>query len=185
MLRLDLNLNYNLLYTKIMSDQNNGRPAFDDEWYQRRLDEMAPILKNGNTVGYAADKTGNGQHRNTLYNKYRLNDWFMDKVDALRAIPGELANNITIKLLYKVSNKLTYDLPITKEDIEILKFVAEKHRSSHPFFVTRQEVAQVDPNKISFILDNLERNETDYTGLAIEASKTLENTQQLNVPTSP
>lgn len=136
---------------------NTGRPAFDDAWYRKRLDEMEPILKLGNSIGYAAEKTGNGQHRTTLYEKYKLKDWFSDKVNALQAIPGEIANNIAIKLLNKINEKITNDLPITREDIEILKFVAEKHRSSQQFFVTRHEVAKVGSDELEETLDRLDR----------------------------
>jgi len=149
-----------------------GRPAFDEDWYRARLEEMRPILELGNSIRYAAIKTGNEIHLWVIYEKYKQNDWFSKKVDAYQSMPGEIINNLVIRLSNRINDKIIKDLPIDRNDIEIIKLVAEKHRSAQPFFVSRTETAEVDPNDVGRVLDKIEN---DYGQVAEEAKKMHEH----------
>jgi hypothetical protein len=103
--------------------------------------------------------------------KYKLNDWFSKRVDAFRSYPGELANDTIITTLMQINEKVkTGAGQLTREDIDILKIVAEKHRTATPFFVTRTETAVADESKVGKILDTME---SDYNGIGQEASKQM------------
>ena len=154
-------------------DNNGGRPAYTDDQYQTWLDDLKPWLKQGNTLSYAIDKAGLETHRTTLYEKYRLNDWFSDKINRMRAIPGELVNEFFVKEVERIMEKQKKEIPLTKEEIDTMKHFSEKHRSAQPFFVSRVETAQVDPNKVGAILDQLEDKpapKTDYGQLGQAAT---------------
>lgn len=147
-----------------------GRPPHDDDWYRARLDEMRPVLILGNSIRYAAEKSGNESHVWVLYEKYRANDWFAHKVDAWRAMPGEVINNSIISLVYDISDRVRLKQPITDNDVRILKLAAERHRSAQPYFANRIEEAPVEPAEVGKILDKVE---TDYVQLGFEASKQM------------
>lgn len=157
----------------VVKDNQPGRPNISEEQYKIWLDEMAPFLKTGNTLNYCVDKAGLSKHKPNIYQKYRLDDWFSQKIDAYRAYPGELANKIVVNMIYKINEDMANDRPITKEQQDMLKFFAEKHRTAQPFFVTRTETAQADPKKIGKILDDLENSKSDYDELGREAQKQM------------
>jgi len=161
-----------------MSEQ--GRPEYTDNQYKAWLDDMAPFLKIGNTLYYAIEKAVILQHKTVIYEKYRLKDWFSEKIDAYQRYPGEIINSIFVRLVLSVDERLKQGLPLTDEEWRNLRFFAEKHRSCQPFFVSRQEVSQVEPDKIGLILDNLERDtiKTSYTDLAEHAKLELEKKQE-------
>lgn len=68
----------------ILSQQNNpvGRPEHSDEQYRFWLEDMAPFLKIGNTLHYSIEKAMLMRHKTAIYGKYRLKDWFSEKIDA-------------------------------------------------------------------------------------------------------
>lgn len=150
-----------------------GRPTISEEQYQKWLDDMVPYLRAGNTLWYAMDKCLLLQHKDAIYEKYRLKDWFSEKVDAYRRSLGELINNtfftLTRQIMDKVKNEQTA-AGLTKEELDVLKFMAEKHRTSQPFFVTRTETAEVDPDKVGKILDTFD---TNYDDVGSEAKKQM------------
>jgi len=154
-----------------------GRPSYTDNQFELWLEDLKPWLKAGNTISYAIDKAGLDMHRTTLYEKYRLNDWFSDKINRFRALPGELVNEFFYKEVLRVYEKQKIGQVFTKEDYDVMKHFSEKHRTSHPFFIQRYEIAQVEPDKIGQILDNLERPKSDYAKLAEEVGK-LTNSNQ-------
>lgn len=151
-----------------------GRPPHDDDWYKSLLEEMRPILCLGNSIRYAATKTGNESHVWVLYDKYKQGDWFAHKVDAYRAMPGELVNNIVMRLATTISDKVTNEKPIDRNDIEIIKLIAEKSRSAQPFFVSRTETAEVNPDDVGKILDKIE-NEYASLGSKIKGQSVPPN----------
>jgi hypothetical protein len=141
--------------------------------YQKCLDDMAPFLKLGHTLNSAIDDAGIVQHKTEVYTKYRLNDWFAQKVDNYRATPGILANDILTKVLMDVNDRIKQGRPVTEDDMKNVRFMAEKHRTAQPYFVTRTETAEADPSKVGKILDTIE---TDYGNLGLEASKQMVET---------
>lgn len=147
---------------------NNGRPALSETEYQNILDDMTPFLKLGHALNAAIDEAGVTQHRSAVYEKYKLNDWFSDKIDKYRATPGILANDILTKVLMEVSDKIKQGRPVTEDDMKNVRFMAEKHRTAQPYFVNRTETAEADPDKVGKILDTIE---SDYEQLGREASK--------------
>lgn len=157
-----------------MGDDKGGRPAYDDDWYRARLDEMRPILCMGNSIRYSAERVGIGMHKDVLYRKYNQNDWFRDKVDEYRSRPGEMVNNTVISLLEAIHDKATKKQPIDRDDIEIIKLVAEKHRSAQPFFVSRTETAEAKPEEVGRILDTIE-NDYANVGRKIEGQSVAAN----------
>lgn len=153
-----------------------GRPEYTEKQYRVWLDEMSPFLKLGYSLYNAMDKALLLHHKDSIYRKFRLNDWFCEKIEAFQQYPGEIVNSIFAKLIYSVDEKVKQGLPINREDWRNLRFFAVKHRSCRPFFVTRREAVQIEPDKVSGILDNLERETSlsDYYNIAKEAKKTLQ-----------
>jgi len=147
---------------------DNGRPSYPEEQYKHWLNLMTPFLVAGNSLSYAISKCGLSQHRTTLYEKQRLNDWFSDTLHDLQRIPGELANETFYILIRQINKKVKAGEIISRNEISILKHFSEKHRSSQPFFINRQEVAQVEPNNVKETLDRLEQEnfKTDYGEMA-------------------
>lgn len=147
-----------------------GRPELTEAEYQKCLDDMAPFLKLGHTLNSAIDDAALTQHRTALYEKYKLNDWFSYKIDAYRATPGIIVNDILTKVCMDVSDKIKQGRAITEDEMKNIRFMAEKHRTAQPFFVTRTETAESDPSKVGKILDTIE---TDYGNVGREASKQM------------
>lgn len=150
---------------------DNGRPAHTEEQYQSWLEDMRPFLQQGATIWYACDKAGITPHYWSILEKYKLNDWLSQKIDTYRAYPGELVNNTLVILAQKIADRVKQDLPISKEDLDVLKLMAEKHRTSQTFFVNRTETAVADPAKVGKILDTMES--TDYGNVGQEANKQM------------
>lgn len=142
-----------------------GRPEYTDDQYRAWLEDMSPFLKIGNSLYYAIEKAMIMQHKTVIYEKYRLKDWFSEKIDAYQRYPGEIINSIFVRLVLSVDEKLKQGLSPCDEEWRNLRFFAEKHRSCQPFFVTRQEVAQVEPDEVGRILDDLE-NDNDTSRYA-------------------
>lgn len=150
---------------------STGRPSYPNDQFERWLEDLKPWLKTGNTISYAIDKAGLDMHRTTLYEKYKLNDWFSDKINRFRAFAGELVNEFFYKEVVRIYEKQKIGQVLTKEDYDFMKHFSEKHRTSQPFFIQRYEIAQVEPDKIGQILDGLESPKSDYAKLAEEVGK--------------
>lgn len=148
----------------------NGRPAYDDDWYKAMLDEMRPWLVRGNTIRYALRMIGLSQHKDVVYEKYREGKWFADKIDELRSTPGETVNSALIGLVEAIADKVRLNKELSREEIDILKHVSEKHRSAQPFFVSRIETSEAKPDEVGKILDTIEN---DYAKLGSEAKKQI------------
>mgnify|MGYP001582268646 CR=1 FL=1 len=136
--------------------------------YQKLIDDMAAFLKLGATLNAAIDDAGLNQHHTAIYDKYRLNDWFAYKIDSLREYPGKLVAYILSKRVIMVNEKIAQGIPVTKDEMEDVRFMAEKHRTAQKYFVTRTETAVADPDKVGKILDTIE---TDYGKLGQEANR--------------
>jgi hypothetical protein len=136
-----------------MTEPGN-QPLLNDD-YCNFLDELAPFLKLGETLNAAIEDAGLRKHRTAIYDKYRLKDDFAYKIEVWQSYPGKIANNILVKRLMIVDNKIKQGLPVTEEDMKDVRFMAEKHRSSQPYFVNRQETAPARPiEEILAELDN-------------------------------
>lgn len=59
------------------------RPEYTDEQYRVWLDEMTPFLKVGYSLYYAMDKALLLRHKDSIYRKFKLNDWFCEKIESL------------------------------------------------------------------------------------------------------
>jgi hypothetical protein len=148
-----------------------GRPEYTDIQYTSWLEQMAPFLKLGHTLNGAIDEAALVEHRTTIYEKYKLNDWFSYKVDTYRATPGVLANDILTKTLLDINDRMKQGRPVSEDDMKNVRFMAEKHRTAQPYFVTRTETAVSDPSKVGKILDTMEV--TDYGNVGQEANKQM------------
>jgi len=147
-----------------------GRPAFTDADYAKWLDEMAAFLKLGHALNLAIDEAALAQHKWIIYEKYRQGDWFSQKIDIYRATPGVLVNDILTKVVMEVNDRIKQGRPVSEDDMKNIRFMAEKHRTAQPYFVTRTETAEADPAKVGKILDTIE---TDYGNLGREATKQM------------
>lgn len=147
-----------------------GNQPFADEQYWTWLEFMRPFLEMGNSLFYACNKAGIEPHYSVILRKYQAGGPFALKIDSYRAMPGELTNNTLVKLVKRISDKVNNDQGINTDELNTLKLMAEKHRTSQPFFVNRQETAVADESKIGRILDTLEE-QTDYDNLASEAER--------------
>lgn len=172
-----------MFYNKKMND--TGRPEYTEEQYQKWFDELAPFFKLGETLNAAIDDAGLQQQRSTLYKKSKQNDWFLDKMQSLQAIPGKLANNILVKRLMLVDEKIKQGLSVSEEEMKDVRFIAERHRSSQPYFVNRSEVIQPPQKSIQEAIDELELQDDliDDVVENIKSEQELEKIQD-QVPTS-
>lgn len=152
----------------VVKDGERGRPEYSEEQFQKFLFDLAPFLRLGETFNAAINDAGLEKYKVTLYNKLKLKDWFSEKVEEYQATPGRTANNILTKRLFLVEAKIKQDMPVTKDEMDDVKFIAEKHRSAQPYFVTRTETAQAKDEDVGKILDRLE---TNYDRLGSEAKK--------------
>lgn len=148
-----------------------GRPEYTNDQYRVWLDEMAPFLKLGNSLYYAIERAMLSGHKTVIYEKYKLHDWFSEKIDAFQRYPGEIINSIFVRLVHVADEKIKQGTSLTDEEWRNLRFFAEKHRSCHPFFSIRQEVTQIKPDNISEILDKLEQS--NYEDLGQKAKQEL------------
>lgn len=147
-----------------------GRPAYTEADYQKWLDDMAPFLRLGHALNSAIDEAGLTAQRATVYEKYKLGDWFSYKVDAYRATPGILANDILTKVLMDISDRIKQGRPVSEDDMKNVRFMAEKHRTAQPYFVNRQETAPADESRVGKILDTMEQ---DHDNVGREAKKQM------------
>jgi len=150
-----------------------GRPEHTAEQYSSWLDEMAPYLKVGYSFYSAMDKTSLLRHKDSMYRKYRLNDWFCEKIEAHRRYPGEVVNSIFTRLILSVDEKIDKGQDISVEEWRNVRFFAEKHRSCQSDFMNKAEVVKIEPDRINRMLDGLE---TDYNELGQKAQAVLEAT---------
>lgn len=123
-----------------------GRPSTTDEQFQSWLEDLKPFLKLGNTLNHAVEKASLSQHRTILYEKYKLGDWFSDKIDTYRSYLGEITNDIFAREILSIEEAQKQGRQISDEQWRNLRFFAEKHRSSSPFFANKQETVQTDLN---------------------------------------
>ncbi len=153
---------------KIKNSQ--GRPEYNDKQYQYWLNEMQPFLKVGNSLYSAIDKAKLLRHKDSIYKKYRLEDWFSEKVDAYQQYPGEVVNTIFARIIMTVDEKIKQNLPITPEEMRNVRFFAEKHRSCQQFFINRYEAVTPTKENIEDLLNSLEQKDTmdDYVEQAIK-----------------
>lgn len=157
-----------------MDTDKGGRPpgtGYTDADFQRWLDDMAPFLKLGQTLHSAIEDAGLERHQTTIYDRYRVGDWFSVKIDNYRSYPGKLVNNILTKTIIAINERIAQGLPLNDEDWRNVRFMAERHRTTQAFFVNRTETAVADPDKVGKILDTMES--TDYDNLGQEASKQM------------
>lgn len=150
--------------------KENGRPAYTDDFYEELLHDMKPFLKLGETINMAMHDAGLEKHQTTIYEKYRLNDWFAKKIDIYRSYPGKIVNNILTKTLIAAEERLAQGIALTDEDWRNVRFMAEKHRTAQQFFVNRTETAESDPAKIGKVLDDIE---SDYNDVRQQAEKQM------------
>lgn len=149
-----------------------GRPAYTDEQYQLWLDAMKPFLENSNSLYYSLVQAGLLTHQTTIYEKYRLKDWFAQKIDRLRAMPGELVNDGIVSLIRTTVDKIKRKEVISHDESDMLKFYAEKSRVAQPFFVNRTETAS--GKSVEEVLDEIEKKNETNNNVAEEAKKALE-----------
>lgn len=150
-----------------------GRPEHTEEQYQEWLVEMEPYLKVGYSLYSAMDKASLLRHKDTMYRKYRLNDWFCEKIEVYRRYPSEVVNSIFTRLILSVDEKIDKGQYISAEEWRNVRFFAEKHRSCQSDFMYKAEVVKIEPDRINRMLDGLE---TDYNELGQKAQAMLEAT---------
>lgn len=163
---------------KVVETGKPGRPAFSNEQYWLWLEEMRQWLERGNSIYYACSKAGIEKHYDQILEKYKAGGIFSRKIDALRAHPGELVNETLVRLSATIADKVKAERPVTQEEFNVLKLMAEKHRTSQPFFTDRHENAESDPLKVGKILDVLEE-QTDYAKLGSTAQGQMVATNTL------
>lgn len=178
-----------------MAEDIGGRPNYPESQYKSWLEELRPYLVKGCSLNYAVDKSGLNHHRTTIYEKYRLKDWFSHEIDELRSKVGETVNDILATEVFRIQDKQKGQGAgsVTKDELEVVEFVAKHHRTAQPFFATRSETAETKPEDVGKILDRMESN-YDNLGSEIEkqsvaANSPVQNQEQTgtdsNVPAQP
>ena len=149
-----------------------GAPTITDAQFAKWLDEMSPFLVQGCSLYYAMDKTGLYKHGTAIYEKYRLGDWFAQKINILRATVGELTNLIgyqVLKHLHTKNIETAGAYEMKPHEVAVWKTTAEKHRAAQPFYVSRVENVDVDDTKLGKIIETLDN--TNYDDMAREAQE--------------
>jgi len=151
-----------------------GRPLISEDTFNTWLSELRPHLVLGVSLYRAIHKSGLDGHSTSIYEKYKLKDWFSVGVDRLRLIPGEKANEAMTRLIDAIHLKTLQEKTLTSEEIKILTFFSEKHRSAQHFFVNRTETSVARP--IEDIISDLERAD-NIDDVAFEAEKQMVEAQ--------
>lgn len=99
------------------------------------------------------DKSNLLRHKDSIYKKYNLKGEFSERIDAYQATMGELTNETYFLLIEQINDKVKRERPVNRDDVQILKTVAEKHRTSQPFFVTRTEKAEAKDEDFGRVID--------------------------------
>jgi len=150
----------------LKTEQKNktGRPEYSDGQYQEWLKDLKPHLELACSLYRACIKAGLEYHYKAISRKYNLNDWFCQKVNAYRASFGEDINEALAKETERILEKAKRQDVLTREEIDILKHMSEKHRTAQPFFVTRFETAEAKDEDIGKILDTIEASDYENVG---------------------
>lgn len=159
---------------KVPNPSGNGAPIISEEQYRIWLDDMRPYLRQGSSLNYAIEKADLTKYLNRIYEKYRVGDWFSQRVDTLRSTVGELINNIGFKVIENLHNRMVETdgkTVIADHEAKMWKTMAEKHRTAQSFFVNRTETADADDSKLGKIIESLDKS--DYDELAGEAQKQI------------
>jgi hypothetical protein len=165
----------------------NGTGRGDDkvaeEQFKFWLDEMRPHLELANTLYRAMQKSGLLNHQTVIYEKYRVGDWFAQKVDTYRLLPAENVNEIYTRLIENINNKVKKDIPMTDQEVKILEHWTKTHRTAQIFFVNRTEVRTKEDDKdVGKVLDDI--GSSDYGELGNRAAAALNSTNE-PAPTGP
>lgn len=164
-----------------MSEETTRPYEYTDKDLENWLDDMKPFLKRGNSIHYACNKAGLSSQYWTILERYKANKTFSQKIDAYRAYAGELTNDVIVSEVERIKVKQADGGTLTKEEISILKLMAEKHRTAQPFFVSRVENAEADPNTVGKILDTIEADNegiSDYDDVGQKAKEQVVATEQ-------
>src|SRR5258708_1264174 len=90
--------------------------------------------------------------------------------------PGKIANNILVKRVFAVDEKIKQGRDVTENEMKDVRFFAEKHRSTREYFIHRTEVQITTPEDIEALLDKLEReNNQNVDDVAENLEKQLKN----------
>lgn len=131
-----------------------GRPTIDDHQYALWLEDLRPYLQAGYSIRRAIDKAQLSNHRTSLYEKIRVNDWFSDKITGYQALMGDLINESVFTIIQNIHTKIMQDgenYRLTSSDIQIFKLVALHHRSATPFFIQNHKTIKVVDQKARLI----------------------------------
>lgn len=170
--------------TPNVEKSTGGRPKYNDNQFEIWLTEMKPHLLLGCSLNRAMEKAGLLQHAFVIYEKYRLNDWFSQKIDGWRSTPGENANEAMTRMIEQIRLKIIQEKPLTQEEVKILTFFSERHRTAQPFFVNRVEQAKANDEDLGKVLDILESDygEFDEEAGPSDASAEAEKQEVENDP---
>ncbi len=123
-------------------------------------------------VGRPLEMAGLVQHKNVIYQKYRGDSHFREKVDRYRQKPGELVNEAFSYLIRTIGDKAKRGQALSTEEVQVLKFYAEKARAAQSWFVSRTETAIVKPITEE-MLDTIEAEEEMNNDVASEIKKQM------------
>jgi len=158
-----------------------GRPEFSNKKYEFWVNEMSPFLKAGFSLYSSIEKAGLLKHKDSIYKKYRLNDWFCEKIEAFQRYPAEIVNSIFTQIVMCVHEKIKAGNEVSETEMRNVRFFAEKHRSCQIYFSNSTETLSTNRDNIGRLLDNLVE-ETDYEYLADKARENIVKTQKAPLP---
>lgn len=156
------------------NESTGGRPSIADEQFWAWLDDMRPYLRQGQSLWFAMDKCGLIVHKDAIYEKYRSDVEFSEKIDKLQATVVELNNAVIFKTIQSVHDRIIEmdgKAPIDPQEAKIISLVAEKHRSSQPFYVSRTETAPADDKRFGKVINEVPTIEYNVPDEPKEAPK--------------
>jgi len=136
--------------------ENNlgGRPQTPEEQYEVWLEELRPFLVKGMKLYSACVNVGlEDKYYSCIYQKYRLRDWFSKKIHEYWNLFGDTINDFFANEVFRISDKQCRRERLTKEDLDIMKFMASNHRTAQPFFTRRVETRKAKDNETGKVIE--------------------------------
>lgn len=145
-----------------------GRPIIAEEQYKLWLEELRPYLENSSSLWYSCGMAGLEPKYDTIMEKYKRKDWFSKKVDAYRQKPGDLVNDIYVRVVRSVNDKIKQGQTPSDQEVKMLDTFAKAHRTAQGFFVNRVENKTVDDDNdnVGKVLDTIDSNYDDVAAQA-------------------
>ena len=132
-----------------------GRPEITEEQKKDMLDKVKPYLTSGLSIRKSLREAG--IPRASFYNIMDRDEEFRSKIDQFRQFTSIMLNNAVIRHLQDIIRRQNFEpteeqkakgifkLPLSKDDLEFLKWFATNSNLTREEFGERKDVGFYDP----------------------------------------